>query len=57
MIKTAYIRLKRKAKPMDKEDFYKWLETCPTHEWETSEMCEIENYVQVTFKLLESDDD
>ena len=43
---------------MDREDFYKWLETCPTHyEWETSEMCEIENYVQVTFKLLEDDDD
>mgnify|MGYP001809295431 FL=1 len=42
---------------MDREDFYKWLETCPTHEWETSEMCEIENYVTVTFKLLEEDDD
>ena len=27
---------------MDREDFYKWLETCPTHERETSEMCEIE---------------
>ena len=42
---------------MGKQEFWEWLATCPTHKQETSEMCEIENYVQVTFKLLESDDD
>ncbi len=41
---------------MDREEFYKWLETCPTHEWETAEYCEIEKYVTVSFKLLDDDD-
>ncbi len=43
---------------MDKEAFYKWLETCPTGDWEV--IFELENpnadYVQVTFKLMEDDD-
>jgi len=36
---------------MDRQEFFEWLETCPTHKWEVND--EGEGYIVVSFPTQE----
>jgi hypothetical protein len=47
---------KIRRKTMTRKELYEWLNTCPSHKWETPH--ESEEYVSVDFKIdIEEEDD
>tara|TARA_Y100000385_G_scaffold278445_1_gene326713 strand:+ start:512 stop:640 length:129 start_codon:yes stop_codon:yes gene_type:complete len=40
---------------MDREEFFEWLETCPTHKWETTH--DEHGHVVVSFPTDEEDEE
>ena len=39
---------------MTREEFYEWLETCPTHKWETT--ADEDDFVAVSFPITEEEE-
>ena len=46
---------KIRRKTMTREELYEWLNTCPSHKWETPH--ESEEYVSVDLKIDEEEED